>query len=101
MLNFAAGMITMGFLVAGVFFLRFWFRVRDILFPIFAVAFWLLALNEALLAIFDIKDESRSLVFVFRLIAFILIAGAVAAKNISGRSLRKGEAQAEGSRRSA
>jgi len=99
MLDFAAGMITMGYLVAGVFFLRFWFRVRDILFPIFALAFWLLALNQALLAIFEIRDESRSMVFVFRLVAYILIAAAVAAKNLNARG--KNLSDVETTRRSA
>jgi hypothetical protein len=99
MLDFAAGMITMGYLVAGVFFLRFWFRIRDILFPIFALAFWLLALNQALLAIFEIKDESRSIVFVFRLVAYILIAAAVAAKNLNARGKRLSDV--ETTRRSA
>jgi uncharacterized membrane protein YadS len=89
----------MGYLVAGVFFLRFWFRIRDILFPIFALAFWLLALNQALLAIFEIKDESRSIVFVFRLVAYILIAAAVAAKNLNARGKRLSDV--ETTRRSA
>ncbi|WP_436040821.1 DUF5985 family protein [Rhizobium sp. LjRoot98] len=32
------------------FFIRFWRRTRDALFAAFAAAFWLLALNQALLA---------------------------------------------------
>jgi lipid-A-disaccharide synthase-like uncharacterized protein len=101
MLDFAAGMIAMGYLIAGVFFLRFWFRVRDVLFPVFAIAFWLLALNEALLTIFQIQDESKSAVFLLRRAAFILIAVAIVAKNISNRSLRHPEDRTESTRRSA
>ena len=49
--DFLSGAITMGFLVAGFFFLRFWKRTRDSLFLAFAAAFWLLGLAQALLAL--------------------------------------------------
>jgi hypothetical protein len=43
--TFFSGMVTMGFLIAGLFFLRFWWRTQDKLFAVFAVAFWLFAAN--------------------------------------------------------
>lgn len=43
MFEFVSGLITMGFVVAGLFFLRFWRRAGDRLFAAFAVAFWMLA----------------------------------------------------------
>ena len=49
--TFLAGMVTAGFLAAGLFFARFWARSRDVLFLAFTAAFWLLALNEALVAL--------------------------------------------------
>jgi hypothetical protein len=101
MLNFTAGMVAMGYLIAGLFFLRFWFRIRDILFPVFAFAFWLLALNEALLTIFQIQQESKSIIFLLRLAAFVLIAAAIILKNISGGTSRKAETSAARARRSA
>ena len=49
--TFLAGMVTAGFLAAGLYFARFWARSRDFLFLAFTVAFWLMALNEALIAL--------------------------------------------------
>jgi hypothetical protein len=46
---FLSGAITMGCATAGLFFLRFWKRTRDRLFIAFALAFWLLAIGQALL----------------------------------------------------
>ncbi len=86
MVNFACGMITMGYLVAGVFFLRFWTRMRDALFLAFAAAFGLLAIHEALLAVFQIREEHRSLVFLVRLAAFVVIGVAILLKNIGASS---------------
>ena len=47
-IDYLAGMVTAGYLACGLFFLRFWSRGRDFLFLAFGVAFWLLALNAAL-----------------------------------------------------
>ena len=43
---FIYGMITIGYLVVGLFFIKFWTRGRDPLFIIFALAFWLLAASQ-------------------------------------------------------
>lgn len=82
--QFLAGLITMGEIVAGLFFLRFWTRTRDGLFLAFAAAFWLLAANQALLALTDAVEE-RSWIYLLRVAAFLLIIAAVAAKNSKGR----------------
>jgi hypothetical protein len=50
----------MEFLIAGLFFLRFWTRTRDFLFAAFAAAFWLLAANQALAVMIDVAREERS-----------------------------------------
>ena len=84
LLSFLSGAITMGFAVAGLFFLRFWSRTREALFLAFAFAFWLLGLNQALLALADIPVEESSWVFLLRLAAFVLIIVAVVAKNRKG-----------------
>lgn len=67
----------MGFLVAGLLFLRFWRRTREPLFASFAAAFWLLGLAQALLALTGIPDEERSWVYLVRLLAFALILASV------------------------
>ena len=81
MFQFTSGLITMGFLVAGLFFLRFWSRTGDFLFAAFALAFWLLALNQGILAVADIPLEERSWIYLLRLAAFTLIIAAVVSKN--------------------
>jgi hypothetical protein len=79
--NFLSGAVTLGFLLCGLNFLLFWRRTRDGLFLAFAFAFWLLGLNQALLALADIPVEERSWLYLIRLAAFILIIVAIAAKN--------------------
>jgi hypothetical protein len=81
MFQFTSGLITMGYLVAGLFFLRFWVTTRDQLFGAFALAFWLLALNQGILAVADVPTEERSWIYLLRLAAFSLIILAVVAKN--------------------
>jgi hypothetical protein len=81
LLNFLAGAITMGFVVAGLFFLRFWTRTREGLFLAFAFAFWLLGLAQAILTFSNIPVEERSWIYLLRLAAFLLILLSVWAKN--------------------
>jgi hypothetical protein len=86
MVDFLAGLVTMGFVVSGLFFLRFWARTRDPLFGTFAAAFWLMALNQALVALGGIASESRSWIYLLRLAAFVLIIVAIVRKNAAARS---------------
>ena len=79
--DFLSGAIVMGFLVAGLFFLRFWARTRDSLFFAFALAFWLLGLMQCLLVFADIPDEERSWLYLLRLAAFALILVSIGFKN--------------------
>ena len=81
MFEFVSGLITMGFVIAGLFFLRFWRRTGDHLFATFAIAFWMLAANQALLVFVRIPIEERSWLYLLRLAAFTLILLAVIAKN--------------------
>lgn len=81
MLEFVSGLITMGFFIAGVFFLRFWTRTGDQLFAAFSAAFCLLGINQALLVFAPFQIEERSWLYLLRLAAFILIIAAVIAKN--------------------
>ena len=83
--NFIAGAIAMGFLVAGLFFLRFWKRTRDSLFVSFAIAFWLLGIAQSILAIGGIPVEERSWVYLIRLTAFAIIIASILRKNRSAR----------------
>ena len=82
--DFLSGAVTLGFVLCGLHFLGFWKRTRDTLFLAFAFAFFLLGLNQAILALADIPVEERSWVYLLRLAAFVLIIVAVVAKNRGG-----------------
>lgn len=82
--HFFSGAVTMGFAIAGLFFLRSWRRTGDSLFASFAVAFWLLGLSQAILALSNIPVEERSWVYLFRVAAFGLILISVLYKNRRG-----------------
>jgi hypothetical protein len=81
MFEFMSGLIVAGFLISGLFFLRFWKRTGDLLFMAFALAFWLLALNQILLVISELPYEERSWIYLLRLAAFTLIIVAIIRKN--------------------
>jgi hypothetical protein len=78
-------MITAGFLIAGLFFAKFWRRSRDHLFAAFAAAFWLLALNQILLQISGLTAEERGWTFALRFAAFTLLAVGIIYKNAARR----------------
>ena len=82
--DFLSGAIVMGFIVAGLFFLRFWKRTHEGLFVAFALAFWLLGLTQALLTFTDIPIEERSWLYLLRLAAFSLILASIWIKNRKG-----------------
>lgn len=87
MIAFFHGMVTMGYVIAGLFFLRFWRRTKDGLFVAFALAFWLLALNQLFLSLPGGADADRSWEFLPSLGAFGLLILAILIKNLS----RKGQ----------
>ena len=79
--TYLSGMVTAGFMACGLFFARFWWRSKDILFLAFAAAFWLLALNAALVVMVTRSDENKSWFYLLRVAAYVLIAIAVIRKN--------------------
>jgi hypothetical protein len=79
--HLVSGAIFMGYLVAGLFFLRFWRDTRDRLFLIFAVAFALLGVQRVALVLTREMLESQTGLYVIRLFAFLLILGAIVDKN--------------------
>jgi len=84
-LMFLAGVVTMGFLVAALFFLRFWHRTKDGLFAAFAGAFALLAINQALAYLIDLGREEVGWVWLLRIAAFLLIIVAIVGKNLGAK----------------
>jgi hypothetical protein len=82
--SFLSGLITMGFIIAALFFFRFWKRTGDTLFATFGVAFLLFALNQALIGLSDLNGEGQSLLYLPRLLAFVLLIAAIVSKNFGG-----------------
>lgn len=82
---FTSGALGVGYLVGGLFFLKFWRRTRDGLFAAFAAAFALLAANQAAPVLFGISDEALGGVYLLRLAAFLLIILAILRKNLKRR----------------
>jgi hypothetical protein len=85
---FFHGAIALGSWVIGLIYLRFYRRVKDRLFAIFAGAFWLLAMERVLLASVAKDQEGRPLIYLIRLLAFVLIIVAVLDKNRAPRTGR-------------
>jgi hypothetical protein len=81
MVTFLYGAAAMGCAIIGLFFFRFWRQSLDRLFLLFAMAFWMLAVDRIVLGIFAFATERREYVFLLRLIAFCLIIYGVVDKN--------------------
>lgn len=80
-IDFLSGAISLGFFVAAMFFMRFWYRTRDRLFVAFGIAFALLGVGQAVQVFNDIAQEEESYIYLIRLVAFSTIIVAVIRKN--------------------
>jgi hypothetical protein len=87
MLDFLSGMAAMGFLVAGLFFFRFWARTADVLFAYFGIAFCLLAIGQALGTLAELPGNDQAWPYLLRLAAFTLLIVGIVSKNF-GRPIR-------------
>jgi hypothetical protein len=83
--DFLSGAVALGFMVCGLFFLRFWRRTRDPLFLSFALAFVLLGVGQAIVALAKVPTEEQGSLYLFRLAAFALIIVAILWKNRRAR----------------
>lgn len=81
MVTFLYGASAMGCAVIGLYFWRFWRQSTDRLFLIFALAFWILALDRTVLGAMEVADEWRAYIFLVRLGAFCLIIYGIVDKN--------------------
>lgn len=84
--DFLAGAVAMGFAIAALMFLKFWRRTREGLFLAFAGSFLLLSLNHAMLSLSRVPLEERSSLYLVRLLAFLLIIGALWHQNRKRRA---------------
>jgi hypothetical protein len=81
MSDFVSGLLTMGYVVAGIFFLRFWRDSRDRLFAMFGAAFFILAVQRIGLEFANDLPERTTAWYFVRLLAFLIIIVAIFDKN--------------------
>ncbi|MET0536233.1 MAG: DUF5985 family protein [Steroidobacter sp.] len=81
--GFLLGVIVTASLTAAGFFWRFYRQTRDRLFLAFAGAFCIEGINRLAFLWIDNPNEGRPAIYVVRLVAFMLLLGAIIAKNRS------------------
>jgi hypothetical protein len=85
--SFLSGATAAGFVLASLFFLRFWRRTRDELFAAFGAAFLLLAINQTMITLGGVPSEYQSWVYLLKFAAFALLILAIVSKNLGSHSL--------------
>jgi hypothetical protein len=84
--GFMFGLLTALALTASLFFVRYWRTARDRFFLFFAVAFFCLGLNWALLVGRSPRGEYAPYFYLLRLLAFVLILAGIVDKNRRSRA---------------
>ena len=85
MIEMLAGALLFAYLMAGLYFLRFWKRTGDRLFLHFAVAFLLFVLNQLATSIPSVADETDGYESLLRVLGFIVIIIGIVDKNVGAR----------------
>lgn len=78
-----SGGLMMACLTIGFFFLKFWQKTRDSLFMMFSFSFFIMALERLILGYLGNPNvnEVSPLIYLIRLVAFVLILIAIIQKN--------------------
>jgi hypothetical protein len=84
--GFLLGVIVTASLTAAGFFWRFYRQTQDKLFLAFAAAFAIEGINRVAFLLVDKPSEGSPIIYMVRLVAFLLILGAIAAKNRGQRN---------------
>jgi hypothetical protein len=79
---FFSGALCLGYLVAALYFLRFWRDTKDRLFVFFASAFAVLALQRISLMLVPASPALELPSYGLRLLAYLLILTAIVDKNL-------------------
>ena len=79
--GFLLGVIVTASLTAAGFFWRFYRQTRDSLFFAFAAAFAIEGINRMAFLLVDKPSEGSPIIYMVRLVAFLLLLGAIVAKN--------------------
>lgn len=80
-LMFLFGGLTVMSVFVGLFFLRYWRLQSDRFFIWFAVAFWSLGASWGVHLVYATSSETGPNVYVFRVVAFLLIIVGIVDKN--------------------
>ena len=83
--TFTSGAVAFGSAAIGLFFLRFWRQSHDRFFLLFAAAFVVFAANRVVLLVQRQHGEEGVWAYLIRLVAFLLILGAIVDKNRESR----------------
>ena len=83
--GFLLGVIVTASMVAAAFFWKFWRQTRDILFLAFAAAFFVESVNRLSFLFIEAPNEGKPVIYVVRLVAFLLILAAIIKKNMATR----------------
>ncbi len=75
------GGIAVGWLIAGLFFFRFWRHTRDRFFLYFALSFWLEAADRVAFGMLGPSSEFEPVFYGVRVLAYGLIVVAILQKN--------------------
>ena len=79
--GFLLGVIVTASLTAAGFFWRFYRQTRDKLFLAFAGAFLIEGINRMSFLLIDKPSEGSPAIYMVRLVSFLLLLGAIVAKN--------------------
>jgi hypothetical protein len=86
MLNgFLLGIIVATSLTAGAFFIRFWRQTKDSLFLAFGASFIVEGFNRAMILFVDEPNLGHPLIYLVRLLSYLLILVAIINKNLGRR----------------
>jgi hypothetical protein len=80
-MQFLWGMLTMAHVVIALLLLRFWRLTRDHLFVYFAASFATLGVNWLALAVIRPAPEAQHLIYLIRLLGFVLLIIGIIDKN--------------------
>lgn len=79
--GFLLGVIVTASLTAAGFFWRFYRQTSDSLFFAFAAAFAIEGINRTAFLMIDKPNEGSPIIYMVRLVVFLLLLGAIVAKN--------------------
>ena len=81
MIELMSGALIFAYAVAGVHFIQFWRRTGDRLFAHFGAAFWLFALNQLVVSVPVVTDET-GYVYLLRVLGFVIILIGIIDRNM-------------------